>query len=447
MLLMSLIYGWVLKAPMTQPEMIWMLLGERLAEGGHMYKDVIDNTAPLSAGVFWMIHVLFGKSLLAHQLLAYFLICFQIIYVNNLFFNFRTFEENSYVPALIMGILFHSSFDFIRLTPMLMGSTFLILAVGQLFSQTMLQKESTSSVLLVGLYLGIAACFHFPLIVFLPYLIVVGVAIGGYNFSQLILSLVGYFLPLASAATYYFWIGGIGEFVSEFLLTSNLEVSYKHVSLRDLLFLMVTPLFFTTMGIVYGSFFKSLTINQQKQLQLMLIFLLAAVAVVFLSNRHTPYQLVVFIPPMVYFISLLFLANPSGVFMTVLTYLFLLGVPLTGMFWLFQKTSLDDSNAYTIQQENRHEISKGKKVLVLGTDLGYYQGASLATPYLNYYHSKELLSNYSDMSSMAQVYQAFKMDMPEIVIDEEGVFLELMRVFPSFQELYASERRGVYVLK
>ncbi|WP_229800492.1 hypothetical protein [Mongoliitalea lutea] len=432
---------------MTQPEMIWMLLGERLAEGGHMYKDVIDNTAPLSAGVFWMMHVLFGKSLLAHQLLAYFLICFQIIYVNNLFFNFRTFEENSYVPALIMGVLFHSSFDFIRLTPMLMGSSFLILAVGQFFSQTVLQKENTSSALLVGLYLGIACCFHFPLIAFFPYLLVVGVAIGGYNFSQLILAMVGYFLPLACVTTYYFWIGGIGEFFSEFLLTSKLEFSYKHVSLQDLFFLMVIPVFFTTIGIIYGSFFKSLTVNQQKQLQIMLIFFLSAVVVVFLSNRNTPYQLVLFVLPMCYFISLFFLSNSSGILMTILTYFFLMGVPLTGMFWLFQKTALNESNAYTVKQENRHEIANGKKVLVLGTDLGYYWNASLATPYLNYFHSKKLLTNYLDMSSMAQVYQAMRMDMPEIIIDEEGVFMELIHVFPSFKELYVLERRGVYVLK
>ncbi|UJP66369.1 hypothetical protein [Mongoliitalea daihaiensis] len=447
MLLMSTVYIMVLRVPITQPELIWMLLGERLAQGGHMYVDVIDNTAPLSAGVYWFLHWLFGKNLVVHQVIATVIICFQIIYINNLFFKFRTFDENSYIPALIMGILFHSSFDFIRLTPMLMGSTFLILAVGQLFSQTVLQKESTSSVLLVGLYFGIAACFHFPLVVFLPYLVVVGVAIGGYNLSQLILSLVGYFLPLACAATYYFWIGGFQDFISEFLLTSKLEITYKHIGLRDFLILMITPLFFTTMGIVYGSFFKSLTVNQQKQLQLMLIFLLTSVAVLFLSNRHAPFQLVVFIPPMVYFISLLFVANPKGVLMNVLVYVFLLGVPLTGMVWVFQEGTIRKNSAYLIQLENRHAITKGKKVLVLGTDLAYYQDASLATPFLNYYHSRELLTNYTDLSDMADVYQAFKQELPEVVIDEEGIFQALLGVFPEFQERYTLEKRGVYVLK
>lgn len=444
---MSGIYIWVLNVPGTQPELVWQLLGERMAQGKHMYIDIIDDTSPLAAGVYWLLHLVFGKSILAHQIIAFFLIGFQVIYVNNLFFKYRTFDENTYIPAFVMGVLFHMSFDFIRLTPMLMGNTFLILALGQLFSQTVLQKESTSSVLLVGLFLGIAACFHYPLIVFLPYLVIVGIAIGGYSFSQLVLSLVGYFLPLACCITYYFWIGGLDDFLSEFIFTSRLDSIYHHVNVRDFLLLSIIPLFFTSMGILYGSFFKSLTINQQKQLQIMLIFFLTAVAVVFLSNRKAPYELLVFIPPMVYFISLLFIFNSEGLLITILLYVFLLGVPLAGMAWIFQKTSLETVNAYTIKPSARHEISESKQVLVLGSDLGYYNHASLATPYLNYKHSKGLLTNYSDLAAMAQVYQAFKKELPEIVIDEEGVFDTLLNIFPEFREKYTSEKRGIYILK
>lgn len=447
MLLISGIYLLVFQTPPTQTEMTWLLLGERLAEGKHMYKDILDDTGPLSAGAYWALHLLAGKNLIAHQVVAFLLIGFQLIYFNNLFFNYRTFDENSYIPALVMGILFHISFDFIHLSPMLMGSTFLIVALGQLFSQTVLQKENTGSILLVGLYLGIAACFHFPLVVFFPYLIIVGIAIGGYSFSELVLALVGYCLPLACCATYYFWIDGLPEFIDEFILTSRLAEVYKHVAIRDFLLLMTIPLFFTSLGIIYGSFFKSLTVNQQKQLQLMLIFFLTSVSVLFLSNRHTPYQLIVFIPPMTYFISLLFISNAEGLVMTIMVYIFLLGIPIVGMAWVFSKTADESIKTYVISPGTRHELTKGKNVVVLGTDLAYYQGASLATPFLNYSHSKPLLTNYGDLSSMVWVYQALKNDLPEIVIDEDGVFKNLLEIFPEFQTRYTNERRNIYVLK
>src|SRR5690554_580906 len=117
----------LLEIPLLQPELVWMLTGERLAHGFSMYVDIIDDNGPLSAGIYWLIHVFVGKSFLAYQLIAGLIILFQIFYINSLFIQYKAFEENTYIPALVMTVLFHLSFDFLTLSPALMGTTFILL--------------------------------------------------------------------------------------------------------------------------------------------------------------------------------------------------------------------------------------------------------------------------------------------------------------------------------
>lgn len=445
LLLLSSIYIWVLNIPLLQPEMIWLLIGERMADGKHMYLDIIDDTGPLSAGVYWICHLLFGKSVMAYKMLAILVAIFQIVYINTLYIKYKSFDENTYIPALVMVILFHISFDLITLSPALMGSTFIVLALGQLFSQTVLQKEGSDSILLVGIFGGIAACFHFPLITFLPFLLVAGIVVSGFSFRQLILAFVSYILPLTFCAVYYFWFDGLFAFIDQFIISPRNIESYAHVSYRDLAILFSAPLFFATLGFFVGLIVKSQTVNQQKQLQLTLIFLIFAISSLLLTNRRTPYQFIVAIPGLAYFITFLFVAFKKGVPIKILAALFVFGIPLLGFIWTTYQFNSGKINTYAIAISDKHSITQGKKILVLGEDLGYYHGATLATPYLNYRLSKINLQNQTSLERTALIFQNFINEKPDVILDEEGVFENLALRLPPLKESYQSNKKGLFI--
>jgi hypothetical protein len=48
--------------PVLSPELKWMLVGERMDQGFMLYTGIWDNTAPLSACVYWLIDLVFGRS-------------------------------------------------------------------------------------------------------------------------------------------------------------------------------------------------------------------------------------------------------------------------------------------------------------------------------------------------------------------------------------------------
>jgi hypothetical protein len=446
-LLLSSIYIWVLNIPMLQPELIWLLIGERMADGKHMYLDIVDDTGPLSAGVYWICHLFFGKSVMAYKMLAIPVVIFQIVYINTLYIKYKSFEENTYIPALVMVILFHLSFDMITLSPALMGSTFIVLALGQLFSQTVLQKEGSDSILLVGIFGGIAACFHFPLITFLPFLLLAGIVVSGFSFRQLILAFVSYLLPLTFCAIYYFWIDGLFAFFDQFIISPRNIERYAHVSYRDLAIIYSLPLFFATLGFFVGLIVKSQTVNQQKQLQLTLIFLIFAISSLFLTNRRTPYQFIVTIPGLAYFITFLFVAFKKGIPVKILAALFVFGIPIMGYIWTIYQDNSGKISTYAVTVSTKHSITKGKKVLVLGEDLGYYHNASLATPYLHFRLSKNSLQNQKSLEKTALIFQNFIKEKPDVIVDEEGVFEGVLEMMPLLHELYEKDSKGIYRFK
>src|SRR5690606_21326684 len=138
---------WFMDLPLLQAELVWTLIGERMAAGHSMYVGIIDDTGPLSAGAYWLISLVAGRSVVAFHLAAGALLLFQIAFFNSLLIQYKAFEDNTYIPALVMTILLGFSYDFLILSPALMGTTFILLSLGQLFSHTVRHQEHPESVL------------------------------------------------------------------------------------------------------------------------------------------------------------------------------------------------------------------------------------------------------------------------------------------------------------
>lgn len=438
---------YLIGAPLVQPEMVWLLIGERIAGGFAMYGGIMDDTGPFSALTYGVLHLLFGRSPSAHHLLAALVIFFQVVYVNFLFIRFKTYKENTYLPAIVMLVFFHLSYDFLILSPSLLGNTFILLAFGQLFSQTAVNKNSTESILLLGLFGGIALCFHFPLVVFLPLLVVFGIVIGGFNFQQLLLTVTAYLLPLTLVGVYFFWIDGLEEFFVEFVLASRKIEGIVHTTLGELAFVFFLPLLLSALGFFAILLVKKLYINQQKQNQLMILYLVCASFTVFLANRTIGYQFIGLIPVFTFYTVHYLVSLRRPFFQSLLFYVLLLGTPFIGVSWLFYKQNDPTFFEYAVKDGQEYGMVDGSSVLVLGRDLGYYRQASIATPYLNFAMAKPYLSDRERFERMAKINRFFMDERPDWVIDEEGVFGEMLPYYPQIQSLYEWDGEIRYQLK
>ncbi len=419
-----------------------MVLGERLGEGFFLYQDIIDDSGPLSAGLFTMVDFLFGRSQLAYELIGRAFILFQIIYWNTILIKYRVFDENTYLPAIIMAALFHFSFDMLSLNPAMLGSTFLILALGQLFSQTVLQKETSESTLLIGIYGGLAAGFHPSYLLFLPYMVITGIAISSFSFRQLMLSLVGYVLPILFIIVFYYWNDGLQEAIDiwPMILVSE-KISFQ--SVWSWLTLASFPIVLSMVGYFLSAVLKGSTINQQKQRQLIILWLIFAAAEFFFIKKQAAFQLIIFIPGLTYMITQCFIHLKRGMISNLSFYLLIFGLPIGA--WWFWQTKVDNPMYFVSEQIN--PALNGKEIMILGPDISDYQNSKLGGPFLNYSLSKVYLNQDRDLPEKARLYQMLQNQEPQVIIDQEGQFEAILNDFPELSRHYVLDKKGVFVLK
>ena len=118
----------------TASELKDLVLGERVGNK-MMYVDIIDRTPPLMAVIDGFLNFFFGRSILARHLLALLILFFQAAYFAILLINNKAYNENTYVPSLVFAFLAFYSFDLLALTPELLVSTLLLLALNNIFKE------------------------------------------------------------------------------------------------------------------------------------------------------------------------------------------------------------------------------------------------------------------------------------------------------------------------
>ena len=423
---------------------MWMVLGERLSEGHLLYVDVIDDTGALSAGVFTGLHLLFGRSEIAYLLLGKIFVLFQIYYWNSTLIKYRVFDENTYLPAIVMAALFHFSFDLMYLSPTLLGSTFLLLAFGQLFSHTVLQKESSESTLLIGIYGGLATGFHWNFVFFLPFLIFTGLSISSFTVRQLFLAIMGFLLPILLILVFYFWNDGLEQALQVWPIVFTYP-NYGYQPYLSWLAPGVFPLVLALAGYFIGSFFRGATINQQKQRQLILIWLLFSAGLFFLVKNTASYQLVIFLPAMSYFITQFFLYFNWTLLLRPAFFGLVLALPIWGMNYWQERTKVDATYFVTAPIEKDPLIQKG--LMVLEENPSPYLTQSLDGPFLNFHMSASYLKQEKNLQQKAQVFQMIRRQQPEQVYDKEGLFKALLEELPALKEFYNEDKPGRYSKK
>jgi hypothetical protein len=428
--------------PITEPQLVWMVLGERLSGGLSLYQDVLDDTGPLSAGVFTAIHFIFGRNELVFEILGRLLIFFQIVFWNNTLIRYRVFDENTYLPAIIMAALYHFSFDMTLLSPTLLGSTFLMLALGQLFSQTVLQKETSESTLLIGLYGGLATGFHLNFLLFLPYIIFTGLAISGFSIRQLFLAMVGFFLPILLILVFYFWREGLEEAIQVWTMIFQYE-RYDYQPILSWLLPGLLPIILALAGYFFGSFFRGATINQQKQRQLIILWLLFSGLFFFLVRRQAAYQLLIFIPGLTYLITQFFLQFRSGIIAKLSFSILIIGLPFGGLAYWHNRTLTDSS--YFVSPTKSPTLPKNASIMVLGNDFSPYLDHKLGGPFLNFHLTENYLQSEKSLEQKAQIFKKLSQQRADVILDQEGIFKELLIDLPALKELYKSSQPGVFV--
>ncbi|MDQ6481207.1 hypothetical protein [Dyadobacter sp. LHD-138] len=434
--------------PLLIPELSWMLVGEQMNHGFMLYRDVWDNVSPFSGLTYWLIDSLFGRAQWAYQLAAAALGIIQILYFNYVIYSREVFPERTYIPGALYAIFLNISFDLGTLSPMLMANTFLLFAFG-LIVKILVRREATNQVFEMGLYIGIATLFYLPASLFMVWGFLALLFYTGATIRHHLLGFFGSLFPLLMVLLYFYMNDGI-ESLNRNLLTSVFQVKqYNLTDFSSLLASLLLPLGFGILG--FTRIFTTLRfVNYQTRIQqVMALWFIVSVFTIPLMQYLAPMQFVIFIPPAAFFATHYFQSFKRKSFGDELQFMLMTGaivfIQYQGTRGILPGISMGKLENLRSKSASLPAEIKNKRILVLGQHAGEYMENFTATPYLNWDLASYDLKNLDNFDSVIHVYDNFRKDPPDYVIDKANIMPKLLDRVPALKSQYKlSQWKGIY---
>lgn len=435
--------------PLLYPELEWMIAGEKLAEGFTLYKDLWISLEPFSAFTYYAMVGLFGKHLFIFHLLGTALVFVQALLFNYMCNRMSIYNERSTFPGLFY-ILFSSIFvDFFTLSPVLMAMTFVLLAFYVIIIQVK-YKTSQEGMLYLGLFTSIGFLFYLPILVLLPFFVVIISVFSTLSFRKFLLILIGFLLPIILVTTYYFILNSAED------LWQNLFVAFLHedrntyVPIAGIVLPLILPVALLLTSFVVLSGRTNYVNFQFNIIKMFLLLLIAGGLTVLFTRDFITYQLYLLIPVLSFFSAHIFVLVRKKLPLLIGFWAIIILVPVINAAMTY-----DSSGQYLAMMkvdeaaESFTPDLSGRKILVLGhKEPSLYKNSSLATPYYSWDLSKRHLLHTNNMNNLAKIYKNFQNDLPEIIIDPQHVMDTVFYRIPILEKKYKKlEGKPVYLIK
>lgn len=428
---------------LTKPELKSMVIGEAMGDQ-LMYAEVYDTTAPIAAGAFGIIDWMMGRSILGRQIFALILIFFQAAFFAILLIYNKAYADNTYVPGFIYGLLCFVSFDFLSITPELLGSTVLLLAMNNLFREIEFRVQRDGTIINVGFYTGLASLFVFTYGIFLVAAFVILLVFTRISFRKSLLLLFGFFLPHVVIGIYYFYRDALPELLNNFYLENLLHTDINLISGKSLLILGALPAIYFVFSLFMMNREARFTKYQSQLFQVMFLWVLFCLLELFLTRQLSPHSLIIMIPSLAYFFShYLLLIRRKWIAESMLWILIAGVISMNLMAARGNMSSIDYSRMFVAAPKKPLPVTD-KKVMVLGDDLSVYRNNTLGGYFLDWRVSERTISGIQYYDHVLTIDAMFSNCPPDVIVDQRGLFGSLANRIPLLEKMYRKQG-DVYV--
>lgn len=422
----------------TLQEIRDMVIGERVGNK-ILYVDLVDRTPPLMAVMDGVLNFFLGRSLLARHLLALVLLCFQAAYFAILLINNRAYNENTYVPSLVFGLLCFLSFDFLSLSPELFASTLILFALNNVFKEIEFRIDRDSILLNLGFFLGLSSLFVLSYAIFLPGTVLVLVIFARTSMRKILLVILGFVLVHGILVTLYYYYGNLQDLWRNYYV-ANLAVARRlDVGLGTLAILGAIPLFYFLLSLFMLTREARFTRYQSQIFQVLFIWVLLAAIEVWLEPGIAPHSFITFLPPLAYFISHYLLLIRRKRIAEFMLWCLLAGILTVNHgcrdgWW----KGVDYSGLFA-PPSLYEETMKDKRIMVVGHDPGIYRLNSLGGGFFDWELSRAYFEQPEYYKHIIRMSNAFAEDPPEAIIDEQGLMPAVLDRLPAVKAQYQKE--------
>ncbi len=422
------------------PEIHWWLVGERLLNGGMLYREVWEDLAPIPALFYSLFSLIAPRSPLVSIFAGLILTFIQALWFNAACTRTGVVEERSMLPAAMYALFASLAFDFCFFGPIQLGVTFLFPVMALVFRHIRVGIEE-HKVYETGVWIGLASLCYLPLALFMLWPVVVFAFYTGTRPRWYAVLLIGFLFPFLVTALTFFFVDDLNGFLVQYLQSVFRGVSHTFGTFGYMTAVLAFPLALAAWAGIRVITARSF-INYQVVCNITMIFfaILGLLTWVPASWRQpaTFFPLVI---PAAYFVAqwTYLVRNP------IVRELVLVSLIAWSLFCIYQPYMPLPYLRKVYEQQGlsyrkpQFPLIRGKKVLVVGYEPSFYLTNQPATPYLNHRLAERLWLDSTDYQSNFALYASFRNDMPDVVLDENGQLDRLFRRMPLLARHYRKQ--------
>ena len=421
----------------TVPEFKAMIVGEMMADGKVLYADIWDSMPPLSALINRMMVGLAGREILARHLVTVFVFFLQASYFGILLNRNRAFEQISYFPSFLYGLLVFFSLDAIAFTREVWASMFLLMALDCTLREIQFRDQQISNLNVLGILVGISSLCTFSYAVFFPGILVILILTSRMDPRKILMYTAGFLFPHLLLITVYYIRGYLPDLMANFYYANFQFNTLKYFDSYGLLILSAIPISLVVLSFLRGRGNMSVTRYQSQISVVMLLWLLIGVLEIWLARLRSAQNLVVCIPPVAYYVHHYAIRIRRAWITALFPWVVVAGIFSVAYLSLQGKIS-GVSYEKVLLSDYEQEYS-GKKLLVLSDDLSQYQAGSVAGYFSEWALASAVFREPGFYEHIVLLNRLFAEDPPQIIVDPENLMPGVFRYLPKVARQYRVE--------
>lgn len=423
--------------PLTAGELRALLVGERVHGGALPYRDLYDGTAPLAAYLFGGLDWVGARPVFLYRALALALLLLQALRLNFVLNRADAFPDRGYLVALVYLVVGSLSTDLDALSPLLVGHTFVVFALSALIP-TSREGYDNRRLFRAGFLIGLAGLCYLPLVLFAGVGLLAVIIFAANAFRSFLLLLCGLLFPYAVATTYFLYAGALPNFVQFHLEPgwhSFRAGAPSGLPLALQLRLLALPAAVLLLAAMRGLSTSLGPVFQAKFRQLMVTWLLVALAVLASGGGTAPGALVLLLPPLAYFSLFLWQAGrpawaPEVMFLALLVTVAVVRYRalVPGLETVLR---LPAEISFAPRPDPSLAELHNQCLFVLGPDHRAYLTNSSATPYLDWHLALRDFDYLDQYAAVVRIGRQVGANPPAYILDQSHLLPKLRHLLPN----------------
>jgi len=443
-------FYWLVDEEYIIPSLQWLSVGEMMGFQKVLYKDIWTSLEPFSAGTYYLIEYLFGKSILALRILSLLLCLVQAFLFNFYVAQTNIYDQKTSYPAFFYVLFCSINYDFFTLSPVQLGLTFMLPVMYFLFKDVRMGEKSRNH-FFAGASLGVASLFYLPFacfIIFIVYSFVVFSSFDVKRFFQLIFAFV---FPWLMVFSYYYLNGSFYEVIENLIKGTLNTTPVYYAEFFSIIKVALPSTLLTIFAFLYATSKSNFLNFQYSSMKIMVMWFVNGLFAFLIMKEWGFFNIYIVVPVFTFFTVFLFIEIERAWIREVL---FWSVVALCAVIHINNKridTAHAKSNNSSILILRTAEVRyngdaiQGKNILLLGNNPAALIHNKQSTIYADWHLALRHFGDLNNYDNISHIYSNLLENKPEYILDNVDMMPILMERIPTLKKSYvASYDKKVY---